>query len=586
MPFGMRDWAVLCLALLSVGCSSDEDPSGESTEKLPSADEWRSIGYDSHNTRHNRGEHQLDTLNVAGLKPKWLVLDVKIGVTSTPAVVDGIVYFGEWGGTVRAVRADDGAEVWRTPVRGRPRATPLVTDDRVFVSSGREVFALEREGGAVLWAQVIDEHPNVVLDSSPVWADGRIVIGVSSYEIGVQKDDYTARGNIVALEPEGGSVLWRVYVSENDATSGAGVSVWSSAAVDRTRKLVFIGTGNTYEEPASPRSDAIVAIAYETGEVRWVTQFTEGDVFTVPKLGPGVDADIGASPNLFRIGSRDVVGAGSKAGLYKALDRDTGDVVWEVTLGKGSPLGGIMSTSAVDEAHVYVSSNAPGGSVTAAFRQSDGSTAWEAPLPSPVYGALTLANGVLYQPTHNGVAYALDATSGSVLWQADLQSDLGGGISVVGGSIYVPRGFEFLSATHQDAGGVVAFSLDGAKTLDFPKDAGSDAGTDAGDAGAVSVAQCIAAAPATLSAACSDCACNCNAAAMAACGVTCWDFYACIIASCSGQFASDASADASTDASACVAQACTDAKLVPGDVQAATQLAAPCMVRCSASCGD
>jgi polyvinyl alcohol dehydrogenase (cytochrome) len=581
----MRAWAVASLVACTAGCASDDAASQASSDTLPNVDEWRSIGYDAHNTRHNRGEHQLDTANVSGLKPKWLLLDVTIGVTSTPAVVDGIVYFGEWGGTVRAVRAADGTEVWRTPVRGRPRATPLVTDDRVFVASGREVFALNREGGAVLWAKVIDEHPNVVLDSSPIWADGRIVVGVSSYEIGVLKEDYTFRGNIVALDPEhAGDELWRVYVSENDATSGAGVSVWSSAAVDRTRKMVFIGTGNTYEQPASPRSDAIVAIKYETGEVRWVTQFTEGDVFTVPKLGPGVDADIGASPNLFRIGSRDVVGAGSKAGLYKALDRDTGDVVWEVTLGRGSPLGGIMSTSAVDDAHVYVSSNGPGGSVTAAFRQEDGSTAWEAPLPSPVYGALTLANGVLYQPTHTGVAYALEASSGAVLWQADLQSDLGGGISVVGGSIYVPRGFEFLSATHVDAGGLVAFSLDGAQTLDFTKDAGTDA-ADAGDAGAVTVAQCLAAAPATLSTACRECTCNCDAAAMAACGVTCWDFYFCITTSCSDQF-SDASADASTGAGACVAQACTDAKLVPGDVQAATQLAAPCMVRCSASCGD
>jgi polyvinyl alcohol dehydrogenase (cytochrome) len=452
----MRAASAFLLLALSA-CSSDDNDTPSGAEELTSADEWRSLGYDAHNTRFNRGEKALNPDNVAGLKPKWLLLDVGIGVTSTPAVVDGVVYFGEWGSTLRAVRAEDGSELWRAAVRGRPRASPLVTSDRVYV----------RADGSELWSKTIDDHANTTLDSSPIWVDGRIVLGVSSYEIGVNKADYTFRGSIVALDAGDGAELWRVYVSENDATSGAGVSVWSSAAVDTSRGLVFIGTGNTYEEPASPRSDALVAIAYATGEVRWVTQFTEGDVFTVPKLGPGPDADIGASPNLFRSGARDVVGAGSKAGHYKALDRDTGDVVWEVTVGTGSPLGGIMTTSAVDQEHVYVSSNAPGGSLTSALRLADGSMAWQAQLPSPAYGALTLANGVLYQPTLFGIAYALNAASGKVLWSADLLSDLGGGISVVAGTAYVPRGFEFLSATHRDAGGLVAFSLDGAAELDF-----------------------------------------------------------------------------------------------------------------------
>jgi polyvinyl alcohol dehydrogenase (cytochrome) len=93
--------------------------------------------------------------------------------------------------------------------------------------------------------------------------------------------------------------LWRVYTTQNDATAGAGVSVWSSAAVDDQRKLVFIGTGQTYEQPASPRGDSLIAIRYETGEVAWVHQFTAGDVFTIAGGGPGPDADVGASPNLF-----------------------------------------------------------------------------------------------------------------------------------------------------------------------------------------------------------------------------------------------------------------------------------------------
>ncbi len=43
----------------------------------------------------------------------------------------------------------------------------------------------------------------------------------------------------------------------------------------------------------------------------------------------GKDADVGASPNLWTSNGRDLVGAGDKAGVYHALDRDTGQVVWE-----------------------------------------------------------------------------------------------------------------------------------------------------------------------------------------------------------------------------------------------------------------
>ena len=86
-----------------------------------------------------------------------------------------------------------------------------------------------------------------------------------------------------------------MYVTEDDETSGAGVSVWSSAAVDTERKLAFIGTGQTYEPPASPKADAVVAINYETGTLEWFRQFTEDDIYTaLMPLPQGPDADIGA----------------------------------------------------------------------------------------------------------------------------------------------------------------------------------------------------------------------------------------------------------------------------------------------------
>ena len=276
----------------------------------------------------------------------------------------------------------------------------------------------------------------------------------------------------MGLDADTGQERWRVYTSENDATSGAGVSVWSTAAVDEARKLVFIGTGQSYEQPAGPRSDSLLAIHYDTGEVAWVHQFTPNDVFTIAGGGPGPDADVGASPNLFSIGTRDVVGVGQKNGFYHVLDRATGDTIWEVQLTGGGPLGGVMVTAAVHDGVVYVNSNkwvAYGifsgvnspldTSATFALDARDGTILWQRPMPAPMFGAMSSANGVVYQGTIDGTAHALSAADGTELWSDQPGGGIAGGFSIVGGTLYVGHGFWFFSPPASPDGGFVAYSL-------------------------------------------------------------------------------------------------------------------------------
>src|SRR5262245_37411514 len=70
---------------------------------------WRSYGYDTANSR-SAGSN-ITPANVATLHEKWRIDGID-GVTSTPAVMDGVVYFGAWDGSVRAVDADDGTPRW------------------------------------------------------------------------------------------------------------------------------------------------------------------------------------------------------------------------------------------------------------------------------------------------------------------------------------------------------------------------------------------------------------------------------------------------------------------------------------------
>lgn len=440
---------------------------------------WVGYGFDRSNSRHNANETVISPTTAVDLVEAWRH-DGTDGVTSTPTVFAGSVVFGAWDGTLRSVDASTGALQWSTPLTSGSGAgvmvdaSPVIGDDRVYIGDGEGWFhAVDRVDGSIVWSVELDDHPQTRIFGSPVVVAGRVIVGVASYELAIPKSDYTFRGAVVALDPATGDELWRTHTTDDDAVGGAGVSVWSTAAVDTDRQMIYIGTGNTYEEPAAPRSDALMAIDYTNGEIVWLRQFTEGDVYTIfgsPPQGP--DADIGAAPNLFTIGDRDVVGVGDKAGVYAALDRDTGETVWARELTEGSHLGGVMMTAAVDatagnDGVIYVSSNvmvdaydytASGNtSRTFALDATDGSVLWEVTIPASSFGALTLANGVLFQPTTPGTLYALDATDGSVLWSEDLGAELGGGVSVTNGTVYAPYGFWFFGSPPNPAGGVVAF---------------------------------------------------------------------------------------------------------------------------------
>jgi polyvinyl alcohol dehydrogenase (cytochrome) len=431
---------------------------------------WRSYGYDAENSRATGSN--VTPANAATLQEQWRIDGVD-GVTSTPAVMDGVVYFGAWDGSVHAVDAADGTPRWTRQLgTAIIDDSPLLRGGNVYIGDAAgNLHALDRATGATRWTVELDANPFTRIFSSPVAVDDMVVVGVASIELAITRPDYTSRGAIVALDATTGAVRWRLYTTTNDAQAGAGVSVWSTAAVDEARHLLFIGTGNTYEHPAAPLSDALLAIDYRDGSIEWVRQFTVGDVYTIfgtPPQGP--DADIGAAPNLFRIGDRDVVGVGDKAGVYAVLDRDTGATVWARTFPTGSHLGGIMMTSAYHDGVIYLSSNRwsdlvdfhdpANASTTFAIDATDGDIIWQRDLPSTAFGALTYTNGVVFQPTIEGTVYAFDAADGDVLWTGAPGADLGSGVSVVADQVFVPFGFWFFAAPPNPAGGIVAYGID------------------------------------------------------------------------------------------------------------------------------
>ena len=465
---------LVALALASVSACSSSSSSTESGTRGPAVDpsadaNWHVFGHDYHNTRANTAETTIGVDNVAELGLLWE--QVSVQSTSTPAVVDDVVYFADWSGQLYARSADDGSEVWTAQLAGGTTASPAVTDDSVYLGGGDAIlFRVDRETGDEVWAVQLDEHPQANLTGSPVPVDDIVIIGVSSGEVGNTDPtyDYTFRGSIVAVNVEDGSEVWRVFVAEIEdpdtgQVSGAGVSVWSTPAIDVERNMMFIGTGQAYEEPAGPRSDSVVAIDYVTGELSWVRQFTPDDVYTLFQPVPqGPDADIGAAPNLFTIDGQDVVGVGDKAGVYAVLDRDTGEEVWATHLGPGSHLGGVMTAAAYAEGLIFLAQNAfPRGfdtetvvipdfndpentSDVIALDAATGEEAWRVSVESPSIGGFQYANGVVYAAHTLGKLRAFDAQSGEVLWDDQVGFSQASGTAVSNGRLFVTHGFQFL----------------------------------------------------------------------------------------------------------------------------------------------
>lgn len=443
---------VTASAAQAQGFSCPDSASADGSERLL----WTGYGKNLENHRCTESNLRVDKLDL-----EWEITGLG-QVTSTPVIDGDVAYFGDGNGVLHAVDAEHGTPLWTTSVPAGIRSTPAVDGGVVYFAAGQRLYAADALDGTLLWSTQLDTHPITLLESSPRVVEGLVVIGVSNAENFFFPPPYSSRGSVVALDAATGAEVWRVYTQ--DGVTGTGGGVWSTAAIDVERKMVYIGTGQAYDGIAGDLTDALLAINYQTGQLVWHEQYTAGDVWNLPN-GGGPDADIGASPILLTVDGQDLVMAGSKGAIFKAMDRDTGAVVWERTLGPNSTLGGVMTSPATDGERIFVTNNAWvvfgffGGvhhpldtSTAMAIDPATGDELWSVQLPTPMFGALTVAGGVVFAGLINGEVYGLDTETGAEVFHTTVNGPLGGGISVARGQVYVPYGFNFAGFATPDAG--------------------------------------------------------------------------------------------------------------------------------------
>src|SRR5215813_7451841 len=362
--------------------------------------DWPMIGHDPANSRSQPFEHKIRPSNAHRLALKWEATTTG-DVSATPAVVDGAVYFGDFGGTLWKLDARTGDVIWSHRVSdytGIPgdiaRTSPSLLGNTLIVGDLRapNMLGINAKTGELRWITQVHPDPKGIMTGSPVLVGDTIITGVSAS--GAGGPNATFRGAIVALNAHTGAILWQTYsLPDNGGVPGgyAGATMFSPPAVDSRAGLVYGTFGQAYTEPAAvvachaanggftesceqPGSylKSVVAFDMMTGAPRWSYRVQGHDPWvqacgsqpiTVTWCAPESDGekwDIGGSGvNVMRIlihgHWHDVVGAGEKSGVYTLLDAKTGAFIWDSLIGPGGDQGGMEWGTAFDGNRIYVS---------------------------------------------------------------------------------------------------------------------------------------------------------------------------------------------------------------------------------------
>jgi polyvinyl alcohol dehydrogenase (cytochrome) len=486
---------------------------------------WNGWGIDPRNTRAQTAANAgLTAADVPKLKLKWSFGLPGVSASGSQVTVVGSrAFVGSRNGVIYALDVKTGCLAWAFEADAGVRSTPVVGrgadgSTLYFGDAHAQVYAIDAATGARKWKVKIEDHLDAMITGGIAFHNGRLYVPVSSLEEGTAiiptYECCTFRGSLVALDAANGRQIWKTFTIPQAAqrttkTAGgtqqwgpSGGSIWSQPALDPDRNRLFVTTGDSYSNPPAKETDAIMALAMDTGRLLWVHQALSGDAWNVGCLeqGPGrvncpesagPDFDFGSAPSLATLADgRRIVLAGQKSGAFYGINADTGEQMWKTQAGDGGVLGGIEWGFAVDGSTAFVSlSHAlekkpgeAGGMV--AVNIADGSKQWSAPPPADTCNAragcntgqpaaVTSIPGAVFSGSLDGHLRAYDSGSGKMIWDVNTVNEYetvnriparggsmnGPGATVVGGMVFVSSGYSSIGFMPGNV--LLAFSVDG-----------------------------------------------------------------------------------------------------------------------------
>ncbi|HWV35875.1 MAG TPA: PQQ-binding-like beta-propeller repeat protein, partial [Thermomicrobiales bacterium] len=240
-------------------------------------------------------------------------------------------------------------------------------------------------------------------------------------------------------------------------------------AIDTTRGLLYVGTQNAYSPNPAPFGNptSVVALDLERGDIAWV--------FNAPPGGgakaPTDDVAFSASPNLFSVRidgrQRDLIGEGQKSGDYWALDRDTGEVVWQAKVSPSGFLGGMEGSSAVANGIIAVPAtdwpefDGPAKGLVTGLDAATGKTVWTAEQTAPAASPAAIADDIVMHAGIDGILHAYALRSGKELGLADLGASVSGGIAIADGVVVLAAATPAFAPFVKPGHTIYAFAVNG-----------------------------------------------------------------------------------------------------------------------------
>jgi alcohol dehydrogenase (cytochrome c) len=368
-------------------------------------------------------------------------------IKASPVVVDGIMYVSSpdrlW-----AVDARSGREVWQFQVPDNDgfrigHRGVAVAGDRVFLTTpDAHLIAIDRHSGTALWnVEVADSARGYWSTNAPLVIRDNVIVGVSG-------DFDNLPGILQSFDPATGERRWTFYstppIGTPDSIAGGatGGQMWMTGTYDPDLDLLYVGTGNPTpvlngeSRPGdNPWTGSIVALDPDTGVLEWGFQVSphdthDWDAAEVPVL---VDAEFEGEP-------RKLLLQASRNGYFVVLDRETGDnlltrpfalVNWAEELdGRGRPIPDPAKEPARDGRLV---SPDEGGATNYRSPGFDPATGYLIVSAADAYGLY------FYKPEHGdygwagashgvysrGFLRAIDYRTGEIAWSHDLHGGAG-----------------------------------------------------------------------------------------------------------------------------------------------------------------
>ncbi len=356
---------IICMSLLSAA----QADSGNVTEarvlnESTTGQNWFLKGGDF-TGQHYSPLKLIDNANVDELGLAWSTdLPIPDGVSTTPIVVDGVIYLSGAYSIVLAIDAASGRILWqfdpgvrevlgKSPMMSWPARVNrgvAVWAGRVYLTTADcRLIALRAGTGKQLWSKkTCETAKGFFITDSPYVGGGKVFLGNAGSE-----SESKGRGYVSAYDAASGNLLWRFYIvpsddpkendtpamqmaaktwsGENLAKHGGGGHNWNEMTYDPASNQLFFGTSGAYpylhKERAPVGGDnlflsSIVAVDADTGAYRWHYQTVDKDSWDYNATMNIVLADME-----IRGAQRETLLIAPKNGFHYTLDRHNGELL-------------------------------------------------------------------------------------------------------------------------------------------------------------------------------------------------------------------------------------------------------------------